>query len=116
MNYNLLNDISKGVVYTFPVITLYGLIANALAFVIFSRKKFHQTSFSTYYRCLIINDTFSLLLPINKFLESNLSINFFYISDLTCKLRVYYAYFMPPMSAWITVLIGVDRMLSILSK
>ena len=105
--------IKEIIVYSFPVITLIGLITNTTSFVIFSRKKFQNTIFSTYFRFFITFQNLNLILPINKILEFNFNIYFSRISNFTCKLRNFYGYFNLACSAWLLVAISLDRYLCI---
>ena len=101
------------IVFTFPAITFIGLIINPISFIIFSRKRFKNATFSTYYRCFILFQTFSLILPINKMFEFNFKIYFDSMSDLMCKLKYFYGYFNIANAAWFLVVISIDRFLSI---
>ena len=101
------------IVFTFPAITFIGLIINPISFIIFSRKRFKNATFSTYYRCFILFQTFSLILPINKMFELNFKIYFDSMSDLMCKLKYFYGYFNIANAAWFLVVISIDRFLSI---
>lgn len=109
----LLSQGQNIIVYLFPLISLIGVVANILAFIIFSRKKFQNTIFSIYFRFFIIFDTLSLMLPINKLLEMNFNIIIADISDSLCKFRYYYAYVSVPISGWTLVVISIDRFLSV---
>jgi hypothetical protein len=99
--------------YCFPLITIVGIFGNAFAFFIFSQKSFQNTVFSIYFRFLIICDSISLLLPINRFLELNFNIFMSKISNEFCKFRYYFAYAITPISGWISAAISLDRLISI---
>ena len=101
------------IVFSYPIIVLIGLITNSISFMIFSRKRFQNTIFSTYYRCLIICQTMNLILPINKMFESNLNLFLSRISNFVCKLRFFYPNVNLGSSAWLLVAISFDRYLSI---
>ena len=105
--------IKEIIVYSFPVITLIGLITNTTSFVIFSRKKFQNTIFSTYFRFFITFQNLNLILPINKILEFNFNIYFSRISNFTCKLRIAFLYVNFAIAAWFLVIISIDRFLAI---
>jgi hypothetical protein len=107
-------NISKTIfVYTYPVISIIGLITNSLAFVIFSRKKFHNTIFFIYFRFILLFDIFSMMIPINKFFESNFNIYFRDFNQSLCKFRYYYIYVVYPISGWGLVVVSIDRFVSI---
>ena len=101
------------IVYSFPALTIYGLITNAILFIIFSRKRFQNTIFSTYYRFYLVFSTLCILLPINKMFESNLDQYFSQISDFACKFRFYFEFVNFAIIAWFLVIISLDRFLSI---
>ncbi len=86
------------IVYIYPLVSLIGLVGNIVAFQVFSRKKFANTVFATYFRFLTITDTISLLLPLNKFLELNMNIRVQEISMISCKLKTYLTYVIPTIS------------------
>ena len=101
------------ILYTFPAVTLIGIIANSLSFLIFSRKRFHNTIFSTYFRFFIVVQTINILFSINKMLEQNLFIYFGKISNFTCKLRHFLVFCNFSITGWFLVTISLDRYLSI---
>ena len=86
----------------YPIVVIVGTVCNSLAFIIFSRRKFNNTIFSTYFRFLAVNDTVSLLfLTLNKFLIIRFDFYIGEISDLFCKLIGFLAYGIPAISSWI---------------
>ena len=99
--------------YFYSFICMAGLIGNLLAFSIFSRNKFQNTIFSTYYRVLLLMDLFVILTKLELIIYINQLPTFRIISSLTCKITTYLIYLNPAISAWILVLISVDRFLSI---
>jgi hypothetical protein len=101
------------IVYSYPLITLIGLITNSVSFVIFSRKRFKNTIFSTYMSCFILCQSLNLILPLNKLLELNFNIYFSRLSNFCCKIRNIYPHFNLANSVWLLVVISFDRYLSI---
>ena len=101
------------IVYSFPAITLYGLITNTISFIIFSRKRFRNTIFSTYHRFYLVSSTFCIVMPINKMFESNLNQYFSQLSDFTCIIRFFFAFVNYAIIAWFLVIISIDRFLGI---
>ena len=101
------------IVYSFPLITLTGLVTNSLSFYIFSRTKFQNTIFSTYFRFYLLFQTLNLILPINKMFELNFDMFFSRISKLSCCFRFFYPNFNFSNSAWLLAVISIDRYLSI---
>ena len=110
MNLILLRKISN---HIFASICLIGFIGNILAIIVFSRKKYAKTIFSTYFRVLSIFDTLTILTRIDYFILVNQSQPLRLISNITCKFSLYFVYFMPASSTWILVLISLDRFVSI---
>jgi hypothetical protein len=111
---NIFQQLKTIIVYLFVLVMLLGVIFNSLAFIIFSGKRFKKTVFSTYFRFLIITDTFSVIfMPINKILELNFDIYIEKLSNTMCKLRLYVPYVISPISGWILVVISLDRWISI---
>jgi hypothetical protein len=101
-------------VFSYPVIVLIGTLANILAFIIFSRKKFEKTIFSTYFRILLIIDTIGLVyLAMGKFIRFKYKINIRDFNEHLCRLTLLLAYSIPPISAYILVSISIDRWLTI---
>ena len=101
------------IAYSFPLITLIGLITNSITFVIFSRKRFQNTIFSTYFRFFLVIQTLNLISPLNKLLEWNFDFYFSRISNFTCKLRFWFIYVNIAIAAWFQVIISIDRYLAI---
>ena len=101
------------VLFSYPVFVSIGLILNCLAFIIFSRKKFHNTVFWIYFRFLLISDSLSFFLPINSFLELAFEIRIKNFSNFLCKFRMYWVYSVYPISGWTLALVSIDRFLSI---
>jgi hypothetical protein len=112
-DFGIFDSISRFVVLMYPVLTLFGLIGNITAFIIFSRRRFQNTIFSTYFRFFIISDSLALLISINRTLEFIFSIYFIDLSNFTCKLFWYSNYILFKLSGWTMVVISIDRFLSI---
>jgi hypothetical protein len=102
------------IVYIYPVLSLIGLTTNTLSFIIFSRKRFKNTIFATYFRFLIIFDIFSLtFLPINRLFELNFNIFLKDLNNEFCKIRYYAFYVLYPISGWILTVVSLDRCLKV---
>ena len=109
----IINIIKTIFVYTYPIISFVGLVTNTLSFVIFSHKKFQNTIFYIYFRFILFFDILCMMIPINKFFESNLNIYIRDMNDSLCKFRYYYIYVVYPISGWGLVIISIDRFVSI---
>jgi hypothetical protein len=104
----------RGFNYSYLVVSFVGTLANILAFIVFSRKKFENTVFATYFRALLIIDTIGLLyLAIGKFLYFEFNINLRNLNAVLCKITMPCAYSIPSISAYLTVIISFDRWLTI---
>ena len=101
------------IVYSFPAISLIGLITNLLSLIIFSRKKFKKTIFSTYFRFYLVIEIINQIFPINKMLEFNQGIYFTSISTFCCKIRKFFANYNYAITPSFLVIISIDRFLSI---
>jgi hypothetical protein len=85
-----------------------------LAFIVFSRKKFHNTVFWVYYRALFFSDTFTLSISIFDYLQFFYGIFIETFSSFLCKSYFFLYSVMPATTSWILVVIGLDRMISII--
>ena len=101
------------IVYSYSAISLIGLITNSISFYIFSRKRFRNTIFSTYFRFYLVFQTLNLIYPINKIFEFNYAAYFSNISNFTCWFRFYFGYVNFAIVSWFLAVISVDRYLSI---
>jgi hypothetical protein len=109
---NLIDLIEKIFAVGFQIVTLIGLIGNILAFLTFSRPRFDNTIFSTYFRFVIVSDSMSLLTSIYKTLEY-FSINLVNQTNFACKFLWYSNFVLFQLSSWTMAVISVDRYLSI---
>jgi hypothetical protein len=101
------------IIYSLPAITLIGLITNSMSLIIFSRKRFRGTIFSTYFRIYLVIEITKLIFPINKMFELNLGMYFHLISDFCCKLRRFFSNCNFAITSSFLVVISIDRYLSI---
>jgi hypothetical protein len=102
------------VLYFFPFLVIIGLSGNLATFAVFSRKRFTNTVFSTYFRALAITDSLTLSLTVTtKFFAYQFGYNVRLVSVHLCRLFIYIAYAVPTTSGWILVVISLDRWLSI---
>ena len=99
--------------HIFVGLCLIGLIGNLIALVIFGRKKFANTIFSTYFRLLCLFNILTLLTRIDYFILVYGLKGFRDIIHVTCKLTYYFNYATSSISSWILVVISLDRFVSI---
>ena len=93
-----------------PIIV--GLIFNTISLVVFSRKTFQNTIFSTFFRCLCVSDIITLLFRIEYLFNYEVA-DFRSNSIHLCKIIYYFVYMIPSFSIWVLVVISIDRFLSI---
>jgi hypothetical protein len=98
--------------YLFIITILIGILFNIPAFIVFSRKKFKNTIFSTYFRYLCISDTITLLFKFEYIFYLKV-FDWRSSSIYLCKIINYFVYLIPSFSIWILVVISLDRYLSI---
>lgn len=109
----IIKTITSILTYFYLVIIAFGIIGNILSFVIFSRKKFQHTIFSTYFRFLSIFDTLAVLFGLVDYVSFHSEISVKEMSLFNCKIIEYFSYITPSVSAWILVVISMDRLISI---
>jgi hypothetical protein len=109
-----LDQIVKILIFFYIAICGLGVLGNILTFIVFSRKNFQNTIFSTYFRFLCICDMITLILRTDYFMLSFTGTGIRSISPLSCKIMLYLIYSIPASSIWILVIISLDRLLSIL--
>jgi hypothetical protein len=96
------------------VIFSLGTLGNLISIIIFSRKKFKNTIFSTYYRLITIYDILTLLsIIIDIYPDFKFNTNLQRVSDFFCRFTDHYNYSMPTISVWTLSVISVDRFFSI---
>ena len=103
----------KNINYGFICILTFGLIGNSLAFLVFSRKKFKNTIFSTYFRFLAVFDTLFFTLIIFNLLKVFEIVNIYFLSIYSCKISFYIIHVTTALSIWTMAIISLDRMFSI---
>ncbi len=109
----LLVDI-KG--YYFVIMTIIGLIANTLSFLIIVTRRLVSTSVGTYLACLAVFDSLSLIFRFSyQVSEHVLKVNFLLISHLSCKLFMFGFLTAGLVSNYIIVLVTAERCYVILS-
>ena len=116
MNYLKDHSVLLGTIKNYvSIITFsFGFVGNLLAFLVFSCKKFQNTIFSTYFRCLCLFDFLYLIIAFLQILSFDIKIvHLFSVSNFSCKILSYFSYFIAAISAWTMVIISLDRMFSI---
>lgn len=106
-------DISFGV--STLIIAIFGLVGNILVICVYCRQRFSHNSLRLYFVSISITHSMNLLLGVQMFLQNTLNLNYSLSSyyAFVCKLSDYFDYLFPSMSAWTLVMIGFDRMMSV---
>ena len=101
------------ITYGYPLVIFLGIAINLMAFIVFSRKKLQNTFYKTYFRAAAIFDSLMLcLLPLYSFLQIQFAIDMTE-NSVGCIIFSFLQLFAPAVSAWLVVIISLDRMLSI---
>lgn len=90
-----------------------GICGNYLLFKVYSRKNLTKNSFSIYFRCMAIVDFAILLHSFTYLLGTAFDLDLHQQSDLLCKTLDLPIYILPPVSAYLLVLLSLDRLLKI---
>ncbi len=109
----LITKTTIALIWTWFIIFFVGWLANVFTFLIFSRKRFRNTIFSTYFRSLVLVDSFSLLTLFISFMNNFYDIDLLNLSPFLCVTISYFSYSVPAISSHIMVAISADRYVSI---
>jgi len=107
----MFNLFKKIIADSIVAIYSFGIAGNIMSFIVFSRKKFKNTIFETYYRWICILDIISFSYPINDYFYyeyENYNWNIFF-----CDYLDFIMYAFPATAAWVLTIISFDRMINI---
>lgn len=101
-----------------PVIVCVGVIGNSLSLLVMKSKTLRQKSYSHYLCALAVFDTLTLVFHLAATVDENyvresepgLFQNF---NNTTCKLYNFFCHVVTLMSAWLVVLMAVERLLAV---
>ena len=100
--------------YWFPVIVfLLGIIGNILGCIVIWSPKLANIGPQLTYKFLFISDTVYLMQIIGTYLQYGFDIQLTYVSDLMCKLGIYFNFLMAVVSPLLLCYISIDRYISI---
>lgn len=99
--------------YLALVFVLAGVIGNISMYVVFSRKGLKKISVSMYFRALALINLFITINWIKIFLLYHYDFSLVSQSIILCKSVTYLIYTVSPISAWLLVVAGLDRFVSI---
>ena len=99
--------------FLYPVVYVFGTLGNLSAFIVFSRKRFKNSIFAVYFRILAITDSFTLIYSLNDFSTIKYNKDIQNTNWIICKGFFYLLFSISPVSAWILVMVSLDRMLKV---
>ena len=114
-NYSLKESVTTVFQYLSIIIAAIGCVTNFLSFLVFSRNRFRNFSFSFYSRVILCTDSFVLLHSFRHFVNKMTSHNIDTFSIGFCKLSEYSVYSVASISVWTLSINSLDRVLKILS-
>jgi hypothetical protein len=100
------------IIYAGLPFTIIGIIGNILNLIIFTREKFRKLSIGFYLSCLSASDIFQTYLVLCFYFQKY-DIILENTSKFMCKLHNYLYATLPLISAWIIVIVAVDRLISV---
>ena len=100
--------------YHYPVVFLFGLVGNLLAFLVFSRSFYRNTFFDVYFRAIALNDTLIIFNSLVDFLNYQYHISMGNLTLIFCQLRVYLLYVLPATTGWLCALIVFYRFMDVM--
>ena len=97
-----------------PMIVFFGAIGNVFAFCVLVRRRMRTRSVYFYMAVLACADTVLLLVgPFRNWIRVLTDFDLIHTSNFTCKFIIFLIVFSQHLSAWLIVLLTVDRFLSI---
>lgn len=100
--------------YSCLVISAFGFVGNSIMFILFSKRSLTKLTVSIYFRTMALVNLYINLNLIKIFLFSQYKYALVDQSQLLCKTIAYLTYFTGPLSAWLLVSAGFDRLFAIL--
>lgn len=98
------------------LIGLVGIGFNVLTIVIFARKRFKYTSYSTYYRAMAIFDSILLSHTFRHWARFILGFDLDIVGSIFCKLGEYQPHVAGHTSLWLLCVVLVDRLVTIIYR
>jgi len=98
--------------FAVPVIVLMGTVGNALSFCVLVRRRMRSTPMYFYLTLLAVADTFVLYVSAFKvWIRALTQFEVLHVSNVGCKLFMFILLCSFYMSAWLVVLVTLDRFL-----
>lgn len=95
------------------IILVFGPFGNILVFKIYSTPTMSKTSLSIYFRAMSINDTVNLVNLLVPFLIQQFNIDPSQSVSFLCHMENYFSYLQTPITAWLMVVISLDRFFNV---
>lgn len=105
----LINFVNYGMI----TILILGLIGNSFTFIVYRSNAFKSYSVSIYFTFMAITDSLTLANVVLFFLDQQFHYTVYNLSSVACKLSFYSSYVFAPISAWLTVMVSIDRFFNI---
>ncbi len=100
--------------WSFLVIFFLGILGNLLALIVFMRRKFRFTVFQIYFPVMLVCQSFEISYAVCDFLTYQYNLSVQLQSYFGCTILFYLIYAVSAANDWILVVVGFDRMCSIL--
>jgi hypothetical protein len=95
------------------IVIILGPIGNILVFKIYSTPTMTKTSMSIYFRAMSINDTINLINLLVLYLIHEFNFDPSQWIGFLCRVENYFSYVQSPTTAWLMVVISLDRFFNI---
>ena len=92
-----------------PAMFIFGIAGNLVVIQVFSRRSFVRNTAKNYFCALAAVDALNSVIIIIYHPQAFQSY-FICLSQFTCKLADFMAYFLPASTSWLLVMIGIDRL------
>jgi hypothetical protein len=96
--------------YTGLIMSPIGLMLNTLMIIVYSRKSFRKTTMGFYYVILGFFDNIAIISLFTGSYRLTTGLDFLTLSELSCRLTMYFVRMTQQIPGWIEVLITYDRL------
>ena len=98
------------------LLLLFGVSGSVIGTILFSNKKMKKFPARRMYRFLLIIDAIYLTSQIVEDTMNMLGFRLRFLSNIICKIYIYYNFSVGPISAWVLLFISIDRCIIIAFK
>ena len=97
-----------------PIVVIFGSVGNSLAFAVLFRRRMRTKSLYFYLTILACSDTIVLYVgAFRNWIRVLTNLEFLHTSTVSCKLGIFLIAFSQHLSAWLIVLLTIDRFITI---